>query len=143
MATQSERALTDVRNMCHQLGNPNWMANPRSWIWTRPDGLAQGFGPAWRESPGLANLLWLSMDFREPPQVYDATKNSLYMYLMMFAGSSKLHGLPLLDLAGLRSLQAFHTLLPAGETLLAGGNSLERAYPLLKLLAQRRLHAYP
>lgn len=143
MATLSERALIDVRNLCHQLGHPNWMPKPRSWIWARPDGLAQGFGPGWQLDPGLANLLWLSMDFREPPQTYDATKNALYVYIMVHGPSSKLHGLPLFDLAATRSLEEFVILLPASETLLAGGNNLERAYPLLRLLAIRRLHALP
>jgi len=132
--------MKTVRNLCHRLGHPNWMADPTAWYWKRPDGMPQGFGLGWHAHPGLANLLWLSMDLEHPPQVYDGGTNPLYTSTIMFCGTSKLRDQALLDWTSLGSLQEFHDALPA--TAPAGGNSLERAYPLLKLLAKRRLDAY-
>jgi hypothetical protein len=126
-----------VRRLCLLLANPNWMPKPRSWIWARPDGMAQGFGPSWQENPGRANLLWLSLALGSPPHTYNANDNTLYMSLLLLGDKARLRGEPLFDMAALYSLKDFHDMLPST----VGGGPLENHYPLLKLLAKGRLHA--
>lgn len=131
-----------VQRLYARLENPTWMPQPRSWVWRRPDGQAQGFGPTWFESPGRANLLWLALNLRRPPAEYDANHNDLYMAILLQGDVSKLAGEPLTDMAGLHSLRCFHALL-AGEAP-RNGTQLEQMYPLLKMLVGERLRdAHP
>lgn len=133
-----ERALLDVRVMWRRLERPaNWMDNPSSWIWRRADGAPQGFGYAWTEDIGLANLLWLTLGMDTPPTEYDAGTNPLFMRVIAHARTSLVSGASLLDLAARLPLKEFAALLPATST--GGSNPLECAYPLLKLLARDRL----
>jgi predicted NUDIX family NTP pyrophosphohydrolase len=128
--------MDKVRALCAHLGSPFWMRNPRSWVWSRPsDGAPQGFGLAAHDSPGAANLLWLSMEMDRPPHSYSATENGLYTLITVQAGRALLGGEPLIDVAGILTLQQFYDRLPDWPV----GSGLEQAYPLLKLLAGRRL----
>lgn len=129
--------MVQVRNLCQVLGHPNWMARPRSWVWRRPDGMAQGFGPAWQDEPGRANLLWLSLNLVRPPADYDASKNDLYMAVLLQGRNSRLAGEPLFDQAALLSLRDFVALLE--RTPPSNGTQLEQMYPLLRMLAAERL----
>jgi hypothetical protein len=137
MSNLFDKALFDVRTLCAQLGNPMWMDRPRSWIWKRPDGMSQGFGPDWQNNPGRANLLWLSMDLSQPPLQYDAGANGLYTNIMMLGHGSMLAGAPLLDMASTLPLRTFAALLPGQAP--PGANRLEQSYPLMRYLAHRRL----
>jgi hypothetical protein len=133
---QSDKDLAKVREMFSRLEHHSfWMPRPESWVWARPgDGQPQGFGLLARQSPGLCNLLWLSMEMDRPPAVYDAMENGLYMLIMLQGQKARLLGEPLLDVAGLMTLVQFEQALPA-----EAGFGLATAYPLLKLLAKRRL----
>lgn len=136
---QAARDLNKVRALEARISHPYWMPHPDAWIWTRPDGMAQGFAPLIYSAPGLCNLLWLAMDHEKPPQYYDALSSALYM-LLVVDRSAKLLGEPLKDVAGLLSLRQFYEALP--ETSLAV-DPVEHAYPLLRRLAARRLqHAH-
>jgi hypothetical protein len=110
---------------------PNWMPEPDSWVWRRPCGMIQGFGLTWRERVGLANLQWLALDMRRPPQVpFEARNHGAYMLAY--------NALPeLVELAEMNSLQAFHDKL-AARPHLARIHGADRA-PLYLLLAERRL----
>jgi hypothetical protein len=132
---QPDSDLVKVRALCRHLADPFWMPRPRSWVWARPgDGQPQGFGLLAAASPGLCNLLWLSMEMDQPPQTYDAQANGLYLLLAMEGARARLAGEPLLEVAGLMTLAQFEQALPA-----EGGLGLAATYPLLKLLAKRRL----
>jgi hypothetical protein len=134
------RDLEKVRALEARISHPYWMRNPETWTWTRPDGMSQGFASLMYTQPGLCNLLWLAMDMDRPPSLYNALANPLYM-LLVINRAAKLRGEPLTDAAGLLSLQQFHDLLPSASVAL---DPVEHAYPLLKLLAARRLdHAHP
>jgi hypothetical protein len=124
-----------VRAMCEHLARPYWMPNPQAWIWARPDGKPQGFGVVAASNPGLANLLWLSMEMDRPPLSYDAAQNGLYSILITQGYGACVGGEPLLDVAGLLPLREFARQLEQP----ASGQIVEQAYPLLRLLAQRRL----
>lgn len=130
------RDLCELHALWARLAHPWWMPAPHTWTWRRPDGKPQGFGPITADAPGLANLLWLSLDLGRPPQEYDASQNGLYTLLVMHSSTAKLFGEPLLDVAGLLPLREFAALL-AGA---GGSHPVERAYPLLSLLAERRMH---
>jgi hypothetical protein len=129
------RDLEKVRRLCARLAHPHWMLRPRSWMWARPDGMPQGFGNAVYTNPGLSNLLWLSMDMDAPPTAYDAQMNSLYVVLFQGAEFARIGGTPLTDLAALCTLREFVDRLPREP----GRHGAEVAYPLLRLLAERRL----
>lgn len=133
--------LVQVRTLCHRLENANWMPKPREWVWVRPDGRMQGFGVLWPDQPGLANLLWLAMDMGSPPQRYDSASNTLFSLVLLHAEMAKLDGGLLHDWAGVLTLRQFHDRLP--EKAGPGPNPIERTYPLLKLLAARRLLCQP
>lgn len=64
--------------------NPAWMPLPGNWMWPTPDGQMQGFGASWRSNPGLANLLWLSLDMEKPPRLFDCRQHELYMLLFTY-----------------------------------------------------------
>ncbi len=130
--------MAKIRAMCAKLTHPNWMREPDTWTWCRPDGMPQGFGQHWRDEPGVANLLWLSMNRNEPPTHYDATANGLYGAVLMFGASSKLLGAPLLHMASTKTLNQFYLALQASSAHVAG-NRLERAYPLLADFARQRM----
>lgn len=131
-----------VVQLFKRLASPHWMQNPRSWVWQREDGGPQGFGPICKEHPGLANLLWLSMDMVRPPLYYDGVNNALYNAVLVLGHSALLDGEPLFDRAALDPLHQFYNRLPDAEA--PGARGLETMYPLLKLLAARRLtHANP
>lgn len=139
-APDPDWALDRLRSMWARLASPHWMRNPRSWMWACSDGRPQGFGVLANDQPGKANLLWLSMDLDAPPRAYDAHTNSLYVLLYREAEFSRLDGQPLADLASMLTLREFAERLPTQQEMfnrpLVGA---ERAYPLLKLLAERRL----
>lgn len=130
-------AALQVRQLCERLEHPNWMPNPGSWTWARPDGARQGFGLIWRDEPGLANLLWLSMDMGRPPATYDSARNTLYGLVLTQMTVAELDGELLTDWAGVLPLSEFHAKL--GKAPVSKRNVLENAYPLLYLLAGRRL----
>ncbi len=116
--------------------HPAWTAKPDDWRWTRPGDLGtQGIGSNWRTDPGMFNLLWLSMDLGAPPAVYDIRENHLSVILITGAEQARLAGRPLLEVAALLPLAEFYQLLGPQ----ASRNPAERAYPLLQLLAMRRL----
>lgn len=127
--------LAKVQALVSRLSSPHWMRNPRSWMWARGDGMPQGFGLAALERPGLANLLWLSMDLDVPPRLYEANKNTLYVLLFQEAEFVQIGGMSLADLAALSTLREFVERVPCEP----GKRGLERAFPLLRLLAKRRL----
>jgi hypothetical protein len=127
--------LTKVQALVRRVSSPFWMHRPEAWIWQRPDGYPQGF-VGLMDSPGLCNLLWLSMAFDRPPQVYDANQNGLFLRLLSGARDAKLGGEPLTDWAGLLTLQEFIDQLPQ-EAGPAG--TIASTYPLLRLLGERRL----
>jgi hypothetical protein len=127
--------LAKVRAMCTRLGQL-WMPDPASWAWRRPDGMVQGLAHIYADNPGLANLLWLALDMPAPPRQYNVTDNLLAVLVLAQASRSKLNGVPLLDVAALRTLAEFSRLLPEARI---AGNELEGAYPVLRLLALRRL----
>jgi hypothetical protein len=130
------RDLGKVRALCEHLASPQWMPNPGAWLWTRPDGNPQGFGMLAYTSPGMANLLWLAMDMDEPPSRYDTRANPLYQMVITDAAAAKLAGQPLVDLASVLPLSAFADKLSDVPL----GHGIEQMYPLLRALAQRRLH---
>lgn len=123
-----------VRALYSRLERPFWMPEPASWVWDC-DGRPQGPGLLITCEPGLANLLWLALDLGRPPQVYDLSKNSVMTMLLLAGGAARLAGEPLFDRAALHTLAEFHDLLP-GQ---ASGEVLTAVYPLLKMLAARRL----
>jgi hypothetical protein len=129
--------LAKVRALCSRLEQPFWMPDPDKWVWLQPDGRPQGPGLVSYASPGLTNLLWLALDLPAPPPVFQMTDNLLAGLVLLLAGSSRLVGQPLLDMAALHPLDEFAALLP--EARAPGSNSLEGAYPVLRLLALRRL----
>jgi hypothetical protein len=134
------RDLEKVRALTARISYPHWMHRPGTWTWTRPDGMSQGFSSMIYTQPGLCNLLWLAMDLDRPPEAYNALANPLYM-LLVVNRDAKLRGEPLTDMAALLTLRQFHDLLPEST---AAVNPVEHAYPLLRLLAERRLdHAHP
>lgn len=118
-----------------RLSNPHWMPRPQAWMWARGDGMPQGFGVLSRERPGMSNLLWLSMDLDVPPLMYEATHNSLYVLLFQEAAFTQIGGASLEDLAAVSTLREFADRVPREP----GKRSLERAFPLLRLLAERRI----
>lgn len=64
--------------------NPNWFPCPDSWVWRRPDGRQQGFGLAWRDDPGMANLQWLALDMQAAPrELFDVRMRPLYLWLSL------------------------------------------------------------
>lgn len=129
--------IVKVSNMLRRLLTPpNWMPNPTTWTWRRPDGNPQGFGVTYADDPGMANLLWLTMDLAKPPEHYNGLGNALFTIVLLEAHSAKLGGAPLLHLAALKTLREFHDMLPESGHQ---GNRLERMYPLLKMLAAERL----
>lgn len=128
--------MVRVKQLCLRLGHPNWMPAPETWEWRRPDGSRQGFGPYWRQDPGMANLLWLAMDLHRPPAEYDASQNTLYTLLFTHGATATLWGQPLLDMAGVLPLKEFHHRLGSAPYAV---HPVEMAYPLLYLLAERRL----
>jgi len=130
------RDLLKVRAMYEQLESPFWMPSPGSWVWHRPDGAGQGFGLMAPHEPGLANLQWLALDMSHPPFSYDASRNLLYSLLQMRSYSARLNGEPLLDVAAVTPLEEFAALLPEKAESV---HDVERTYPLLKVLAGRRL----
>jgi hypothetical protein len=131
-----DKDLTRVRTLYKRLSDPHWMARPLEWFWAGPDGRPQGFAPLTYSNPGLANLLWLSLDMGSSPQCYDVNRNGLYMLLLLIGHSAQLDGEPLLDLASVLTLREFAARLPATAS---SGLGAESAYPLLKMLAERRL----
>lgn len=112
------------------------MEAPECWLWRRPDGLPQGFATISSKVPGLANLLWLAMGMDAPPATYNSDINGLYNLVLMEARGAKLAGQPLIEVAGLLPLQRFLALLPQQ---VASTQPMERAYPLLRVLALERL----
>jgi hypothetical protein len=127
-----------LRALYARLENPYWMPEPASWVWDC-DGRRQGPALLITCEPGLANLLWLTLDMGTPPQTYDMSLNPVMSMLMLAGSPAKLAGEPLFDQAALHTLQEFHDLLPAE----ASGATLTAIYPLLKMLAARRLrHAH-
>jgi len=130
--------LAKVRALCERLGQPAWMPDPRNWVWRTSAGRLQGPGLiyGYEQGPALANLLWLALDFDHPPKVFDMSSNPLVCLVFGHAYAARLGGNALLDLAALHPLEQFAALLP--ET--SSGNPLEQAYPVLRLLARRRLH---
>jgi hypothetical protein len=130
-----QRDLAKVQALCLRLANPHWMPRPQSWMWLRGDGMPQGFGTLAHERPGLANLLWLSLDLDAPPRTYEAHMNSLYVLLFQEAEFTFIGGTSLVDIAGLSTLREFIDRLPIEP----GKRGLERMFPLLRLLAERRL----
>lgn len=127
--------LAKVQDMCRRLANPHWMPRPKSWMWLRGDGMPQGFGTLAYDRPGLANLLWLSLDLDVPPRNYEANLNSLYVLLFQEAEFTFVDGTALTDIASLSTLREFIDRMPTEP----GKRGLERAFPLLRLLAERRL----
>jgi hypothetical protein len=134
---QTARDLEKVRALEARISHPYWMHRPEAWLWARPDSRLQGFAPLMYDQPGLCNLLWLAMDQDAPPPMYDAESNSLYMMLSV-SRDATLMDYPLHDVAGLVSLREFAAALDA-ETTRIPRTTLERAYPLLRLLAHGRL----
>lgn len=130
------REMLDVRLLYARLADPLWMDQPERWVWRRPDGAPQGPALVAQRAPGLANLLWLSMDMAQPPRDYDGIRNPLFTRVVTCAGSAHLAGEPLLDVAGLVPLAEFARMLPQEP---ASDHPLEQTYPLMRLLAERRL----
>lgn len=129
-----------VIDLCARLARPNWMAKPDSWMWLAPEGHLQGFGRSWRDNPGQANLLWLTMGLDAPPASYDVRRNPYYTLVMVLGRHADLNGEPIFDLAATMPLHAFAELLP--DTVTAAG--LPQVYPKLKEFALKRLaHAHP
>ena len=89
-----------VRRVLH----PNWMPNPESWAWEGPHG-RQGLGPTWREHVGQHNLQWLALGMTDPPRLYNARENPLFMWVLMQGGR-------LAEQAELLTLQQFATRTP-------------------------------
>lgn len=138
MATLDPAVTAKIRKMWgHLERNPFWMPSPRSWTWKRPDGHYQGFAGMGQDNPGIANLLWLTLDMATVPKTYNAAENSLFQYVIVHASKVKIGHIPLLDAASFYTLREFEAMLP--HTVPVTRNPLERAFPLLKLLAQRRL----
>jgi hypothetical protein len=136
------RDLEKVRALVARISHPFWMHRPEAWIWARPDGKPQGFASLMADQPGLCNLLWLATDLDVPPPEYDAMSNSLYMMLST-ERVARLAGYWLNDAAGLMSLRDFAAALDV-ELTRPPVSAVERAYPLLRLLARGRLgHAHP
>lgn len=113
-----------------------WMIEPRSWIWTTAGGQPQGPGAHLNE-PGLANLLWLSLDMDKAPRQYDARQNQLYSLLATRANKMELDGLPLIAQADGLTLAQFHSLCKTAR--FAAPAPHPDIAPLLAHLANRRL----
>lgn len=138
MAAVPDQVVTQVRKLYARLErNPRWMPNPERWVWKKPDGHAQGFAWVTYDNPGLANLLWLCMDMHTPPTDYDAGSNPLWTWVLMYQQTAKVGDLLLVDAANFLSLKEFHDLLPSDPQITR--NPLERAMPLMKILAARRM----
>lgn len=133
--------LDKLRLLFAQLTDPLWMDQPERWLWRRPDGAPQGPALITQRSPGMANLMWLSLDMAQPPRDYDAIRNPLFLQIATSAGSARLAGEPLLDVAALVPLARFAAMLSQAPL---SAHALEAAYPLLRILAERRLRdAHP
>lgn len=115
-----------------------WMEKPDSWRWAAPGNMVQGFGLNWRQSPGMANLLWLATDLDKPPTMYDARANEMYMLLLISGPHTRLNDIELLDQAGSLTLRQFRNELISGT--LSGPLQLVKHKPVINLLAMRRLH---
>ena len=89
----------------HQALHPNWMPDPQKWVWHTEDGQAQGFGLAWPDNIGEANLLWLVLGMPSPPDIYDARQSPMYMAILGL--SSTAPGRRTVDAARLNSLTEF------------------------------------
>lgn len=117
-----------------KLHTGTWMEHPDIWQWTTPDGRPQGFGYGWRNSVGLSNLLWLSLDMSQPPdRAYDMRHHNLCVMVIQASGTTDLAGLSLREQAESLTLEQFHRL---GQE-----QSYRAASPvaLLTLLAERRI----
>lgn len=119
---------------------PNWMPQPENWMWYTPDGRVQGFGATWRDTVGLANLLWLALDMKTPPLHFDARFHNLYMLLLHYGAATTGTLADLVELAELNPLAQFRTKLALVPEI-AMVPRLNLA-PLLILLADGRLHAH-
>lgn len=119
--------------------HPAWVLNPDAWVWRTPHGQQQWCCINWREYPYLFNLMWLSMDMPAPPQRYDLHENTLAMSIVRQGQHSALGGEPLFNAASCLTLEQFHRAL--STKALRG--PLMQTQPLLKLLADRRMHALP
>lgn len=113
-----------------------WMPEPRSWIWTTPGNQMQGPGIV-HEKPGLANLLWLSLDMDKPPQQYDARANHLYCMLATQAHKMELGGLALIEQADGLTLAQFRNM--CNSVHFAAPAPIPDIAPVLAHLASRRL----
>lgn len=125
--------------------SPFWMGEPDAWVWSKPDGTAQGFGMTWRkerDGAGMANLLWLSMDLDRRPRQYDARSNPLYTIITMFGHEMYLDRLALFDVAGSTTVEQFHAACLRGT--FEARPPIQNILPVLTLLAARRVqHAHP
>ena len=137
------RDMEGLRALLARLENPLWMRDPASWVWQRGDGAPQGPGLLVRahqrggdHAPGFCNLQWLAMDLDTPPRHYDLGHNLLYSILSLHALGARLAGEPLLDVAGIVPLRQFAAMLPPQVT---SSQPAEKMYPLLRVLAERRL----
>ena len=121
-----------------QAMQPNWMPNPDSWMWQRPQGGMQGFGATWRDHVGLSNLQWLALDLERPPALFDARNNNLYMLLLMYGSPTSGTLAHLVELAELNPLSVFRRKLEAQPHL--ADVPRHHLAPLLIHLACRRLY---
>ncbi len=89
----------------HQALHPNWMPDPQKWVWHTEEGQAQGFGLAWPDNIGEANLLWLVLGMPSPPDIYDARQSPMYMGVMTMGTLPA--GQHIIEAARLNSLTEF------------------------------------
>lgn len=133
MATDA--VMLQVRKMVAHLEKPYWMIAPEAWWWVSPSGARQTlYSPT---EPGLSNLLWLVMDMDTPPHHYSAALNSMMTLVFACSPAAKLGGVSILDAAAVLPLRDFYDLLVKAPR---GTNPLEETYPVLALLAKRRLN---
>lgn len=114
-----------------QLVSPFW-TNPAGWEW-RTDGHTLSLYN-FQEQPGIWNLVWLSLDLDQPVDGYNIRHNSLAVWVMTSAHTTRCRGKTLEELAARHTLEQFAKLLPATVERMQ-----HKPVEHLVYLAQRRL----
>lgn len=134
--TADDEVMSQVRAMCAHLAQPYWFRQPEAWRWSTSEGLPQTLHVP--HSPGLTNLLWLSLDMNKPPGEYELQKNALALMLLAWGPATYFDGVSLLDAAGIMPMAKFYDRLRSEPIK---GNPLQNLYPLILALLKGRLHA--
>ncbi len=98
-----------------RLHRATWMPDPEAWVWHTPDGRMQGFGHFAQADPGLANLLWLTLDRFDPPVEYACRDNVDYVNILLHSARIHLNGHLITEQAESLTLRQFRDELRTGR----------------------------